>query len=110
MREQAISINITKFLKKIYCIDTGHDPRNGETDDLGFELFGRTRNDLMSAFKIGFARYYKNSTDEFKQQAGEFLLKNEQYNNMSIDDIGELESEKLIDEFKKIIRSIDKTL
>ena len=39
-----------------------------------------------------------------------FLFENDKYNKMSIDEIGEKESEKLVDEFKKIIRSIDSTL
>ena len=110
MREQSISNNLSRFLRKIYCIDTSYDPRNGEIDDLGFELFGNSRDDLMTAFKLGFAKYYKNSTDEFKEKASLFLSENDKYNKMSIDEIGEKESEKLVDEFKKIIRSIDSTL
>ena len=71
MREQSISNNLSRFLRKIYCIDT---------------------------------------TDEFKEKASLFLFENDKYNKMSIDEIGEKESEKLVDEFKKIIRSIDSTL
>lgn len=109
MREQGIAIELGKFLRQMYCIDMKTDYMNGLSDELGVQLFN-PRSDLMGAFKIGFAKYYRNSTNEFKEKSGEFLLKYDEYNKLSIDDIGEEKSEKMVAEFKSIIKEFDATI
>ncbi|MDU5919593.1 MAG: hypothetical protein E6Z22_04210 [Clostridiales bacterium] len=99
MREQSIADSVEH--KCMQCFGTNLiEP----ADILGGILSaGEIRKNLMYSLSIFLARYYRCGNEKYDKKVDDFLNKNQDFFNKSIDDIGENLADEIVYEFEDIL-------